>query len=363
MSNDLSVDALKDRVDDGVGTDSTVDEAVQNAAVTNIRPESVIYFEEVVDIGFAGDKNKTQNIKGSEGLPGNIAITLREPSLEGGDLYRSTDPSQSAEYKAVGDHNVEPDYDSNGDVNGIKYGIGGGTTFNAELVDDFDEEYITVYVGGTLGIRLGRVLDTYGSPSSMEGGLVEYGSDDGEYATAIRSEPVLRNDMEGHSGAIMAHLPDSDNSNPPFFGTVFQNGERSDATRSSSDGSDGGDDYTPLSPIADTDHEGYDGDAVRSRYTAEPRWSTGSNGTGGASPSSNGGSVMDLSLPTGEAGAVPSYSDFDAEWQMFIDSVSSEGLESFDADLGSIAAEFADENDLGMDVDIEGMRTVVEDRS
>jgi len=346
MSNDLSVDALKDRVDDDVGTDSTVDEAVQNAAVTNIRPESVIYFEEVVDIGFAGDKNKTQNIKGSEGLPGNIAITLREPSLEGGDLYRSTDPSQSAEYKAVGDHNVELDYDSNGDVNGIKYGIGGGTTFNAELVDDFDDEYITVYVGGTLGIRLGRVLDTYGSPSAMEGGLVEYGSDDGDYATAIRSEPVLRNDMEGHSGAIMAHLPDSDNPNPPFFGTVFQNG----------------DDYTPLNPIGDTDHEGYDDNAVRSRYTAEAQWSTGSNGAGGVSPS-NGGSDMDLSLPTGEAGAVPSYSDFDAEWQMFIDSVSSEGLDSFDADLGSIAAEFADENDLDMDVDIEGMRTVVEDRS
>ena len=343
MSSDLSVDALKDRVDDDVGssTDSTVDEVVQNAAVTNIRPESVIYFEEIVDLGFAGDKNETQNIKGSEGLPGNIAVTLREPSLEGGNLYRSTDPSQSAEYKAVGDHNVEPDYDSNGDVNGIKYGIGGGTTFNSELVEDFDDEYITVYVGGTLGIRLGRVLDTYGSPSSMEGGLVEYGTDDGDYATAIRSEPVLRSDMEGHSGAIMAHLPDSDNPNPPFFGTVFKNG----------------DDYTPLNPIGDTDHDGYDDNAVRSRYTAEAQWSTGSNS---ASSSSDGGSNIDLSLPTDNG---VSYDDFDPEWQMFIDSVASEGLDSFDTELGELAAEFADENDLHMDIDIEGMRTVVESRS
>ena len=48
---------------------------------------------------------------------------------------------------------------------------------------------------------------------------------------------------------------------------------------------------------------------------------------------------------------------------MFIDSVASEGLDSLDTNLGEVAAEFADENDLHMDVDIDGMRTIVEGRS
>jgi hypothetical protein len=334
MGDKLSMDALKERVDDG--GDTEVADNAPNGAAVNMRPESVIYFDEIVDFGFTGDLQATQNILGTgDQRPGNFVVTLKNPEVGGGDCYQSTDPTQSAEYKLVGDHNVEPDYDSNGDVNGIKYGIGGGTTFNGELVDDFEHDTIEVYLGGGMGIYVGMTLDAFGGGPSVANGLIEYGNE--EHAKAVRAAPLLRDDMEGRGGAIMARLADDGGENPAFLGTVFANGE----------------DYSEIVPITDTDHEGYS-EAVEDRYVAEAQWSSGESD----SDVSLADATDDLSLPTGSEETT--YSELSEEWKVFVDSVADQGVDSFEDDIGDVAADFADENDIEMDLDPDDLASIVE---
>jgi len=243
---DANIDALKESAkaargdDKNADTSSEVPERVQNAPRMHIRPEVVLYFDEILDVGFTGDVNDTQNLRGepTNGYGGSIAVTFENPRIGDGNLYRSTDEDQATDYKFFGDATSKP-WELNGETVGVKYD---SNTFEGELIDEFDTDVVTVYFNGPLGEFIAKTLDCAGG-FTVDGytdpiGVMEYDPQN-NYKGAVRARPILRPDMEGRAGALLVEA-DEDG---PFQGTVFRFDDEGD--------------FDPLSYIDAQDHPAY----------------------------------------------------------------------------------------------------------
>jgi len=354
-----------DTADASTDDDSEIAEEVQNAPRVNVRPEAMITFEEIVEVGFTGDVTDRQNLRGepTNGYGGSIALTVRNPSVGGGNLWKSTDEGQSADYKLYGS---ETSSKWTEEVNGEEVTLGvsyGDKNFNADYVEDFEEEYVTVYLNGALGQYIVTRLDGAGgfvvddNDYDEPFGLFEHPPDESDAESAIRRDPLLRADMDGRAGALMIEQGDSG----AFVGSVF--GEF-----------DG--EYGRLEdPISDMDHEGYrdTSNVYRGQlafdHGTDDEESGGTNEGGASIDDSDNSetvdSVDDLTMDLGDSDDT-SYEDINDAWQTFVDRLV-DAIDNGDVDqstVSQLSQNFVDDNDgvtFG-DFDGDDIADIVDDR-
>lgn len=342
-----------DSTDDD-GDEVSEDEYIDAPSV-NVRPECGLYFDAIVDFGFTGELDYAQNFRGDErrsldeeptgGYGGSIALTLENPSVGDGQLWKSTDEDQTADYRLVGPQTTSVETVDTGDEEvtvGVEYS---GRSFKSEQVDDFDEEYVTVYLSSGMAEYVARRLDALGGLSTQETldgpedydgpvGLLERPPEGSSAFNAIRRRPLLRADMTDTRGALLIELGETDNDEDSgaFLATMFTFDE---------DGN-----FDELEPITDTDHEGYRD--TSEPYRGELAWpeTHGSNDT--STDESVDEATTDLSFDGIDDGSSDelTYDDLPAEWQQFADTVhNAEGIDVEEYDVEAAAQNFVESND------------------
>lgn len=331
--------------------ETTIPEEVQNAPSVNIRPESAISYDEIVSFGFTGEVNDEQNLKGkpTSGYGGSIVVTVRNPSVSGGQLWKSTDETQSADYRLVGPETTSLDtreIDGEEHTLGIEYGK---YSFDAEQIEEFDVEYVTLYFNGGLGEYIARRLDAGGGFSYADDTvdadfdepvpLMEYPSDDSDLEGAVRRQPILRGDHT-NGGAIMFEV----NGNDAFLGTVFMeddDGEYIDLDTDIIDSMDH-DGYLDTSDVyignfAWEDH----GESEDESRSATEKSEVSSESSATSDDTVDDTDELTMDFDDGSDDVV--YADLDENWQTFIDNAVSQ-IESGNIDTDSTSVEGLAEN-------------------
>jgi len=372
MSATMSTPSMEDLKSSTDTSDASTDdneelpEEVQNAPRVNVRPEVMISFDEIVEIGFTGDVTDRQNLRGepTNGFGGSIALTVRNPSVGGGNLWKSTDEDQSADYKLYG---WETSSEWTETVNGTEATLGvsyDDKNFNGDHVADFEEEYVTVYLNGGLGQYIVTRLDAAGgfvvddNEYEEPFGLFEHPPDESDAQSAIRRDPLLRADMDGRAGALMVEQGDSG----AFVGSIF--------------GEFDGEYGIIEDPIESMDHEGYRDTSVAYRgeltfdHDTEQRASAvDSDGATDDSATEDGetpDSIDDLTMDIGSDDDT-SYADLDGNWQTFVDRLI-EAIDNGDVDPSTVpqlAQNFVEDNGDEVtfgDFDGDDIATIVEER-
>lgn len=186
-----------------------------DAPLVNVRPRSMVKADRTYEFAFNGEITAEQNIRDADTQYEDFTIiVLENPTLEHGELWKSTDDEQGQEYKLVGpaDDGVEEVIEEvDGEYGQVGIRPPNGNKFYAEQVEDFEEDYVKFFISGGQGQRLTRVLDTFGGeyarydPSEVEhdedydasiDGIVELPpDDDSDLLGRIGRTPDLRQDM------------------------------------------------------------------------------------------------------------------------------------------------------------------------
>ena len=323
----------------GGGNDTELPEEAENAPLLNVTPQCALAFDEIVDVGMAGGVTDEQNIRVSNGYSNDLVVTLKNPSVDDGELFAATNGAP-ADYKLVDTDNpkVEEDVkrvDGEFEVTGIQVY---GNSFESERVDDFEEEYVKLFIGSSCGQRLAMLLDCRGGESAYyadgekTSGLVEYppkyGSDDytpsdDGYPRLART-PTLRSDMVGESGVLFFYLDEDSgvNGNAMHKVTAFK-GEP--------------DVENALAPPTADDELG------EPEYPPYIVWDEPNSGDDGGDDGDelNFGA---LSADEDEGGEITDYDDLGEEHQMFVDKAK-DSIPA-DADIEGIYTAFCDDNGL-----------------
>lgn len=254
----MAFDNLKSKLDDareGTGGSNDYEELPR----VKLTPE-VALGGTIVDVGFTGDVEDEQNIRGGSGYGGDFVFTLENPELITGTLFealgredaegrliKNIDSSYypfnvdryngapTRDFRAVPDDwedsshvgemvkNLDGEYQPVGiEAYGTEF-PGQPTTFEESLTD-YDR--IEVFIGGQAGRMMMTAIDTtlsrsayYDDEDRLVPGLVEYPRDYGTndwnpndgslYPRAIRS-PVLHPELEGEEIALFLHFGDMD---------------------------------------------------------------------------------------------------------------------------------------------------------
>jgi len=333
---------------DSPDTETEVAEEIQNAPSLNVRPEIALYFEEIADIGFTGNLDDEQNLKGepTTGFGGSLALTLRNPSVSGGTLWKSTKDGQSSDYKLFGSETSEV-WEVQGSQVGVEYGT---NNFEGEAVDDFEEDYVTLYLGGGLGEYVLTRLDIFGGvgaepPYDEPTGVMEYAPDGSDVENAVRRQPALRADMQGRGGAIMVEVGDN---NGAFLGSVFGEYETED----------GGSTYSELEQIDSTENDGYldtselyCGDFAWADFDGEATDDSDERAANSESTDDDVedvDDVDDLTMNFSDDDSGPtSYDDLDDAWKQFVDEIvgAVEGGQIEQSKVPTMAENFVDSNE------------------
>lgn len=205
----------------GGGGDGETD--YEEFAIAKVNPTTVITGE-IEALWYTGDVSDTQQDRNSG--DGDFGVRLRNPSVPDDSIARSTDKddsetglSKDADDGQYLDYKVFDSSDEGTDLverDGVFFGVEtpNSSSFDSEVVDEFDEDVIDVYVGGTTASqRLGELLDVSGANSAhgyeggYSGGLIEYpegyGSGDTDMSPRVARNPILRDDLEGQEVEIL----------------------------------------------------------------------------------------------------------------------------------------------------------------
>jgi len=189
-------------------TDDTEQE-YENYPAIQVSPTTAVSGE-VVDLYYTGDISEEQ-----QGQYGNdFVVTVKNPSVDIGSLFVNEDREEIG-----GDLARDSDDDSVSysdyyiaDPDGKSHTIRDGVLLTDKSafveVDDFEEDTVDFFIGGSSSNRLvGEILDVNGEPSAhayneeFTDGLIEYpqgfGSGDTDKSPRAARTPFLRDDIEG----------------------------------------------------------------------------------------------------------------------------------------------------------------------
>jgi len=252
---ELSLDAAREakqegRVPDrdndaGITDEYAIDYDEHSPVEVNLKPNVMVAFDHIARVsvntyGFDDILSMEQNLQGAGKYGFDIALTLANPQIIGGDLWAPEGvededfPTYLVAQDAESEENpygLREDIIEDEDGNPIgKEAVGiedlpGGNKFEGEIVDDVPE-YIEVSIGSSRAMDILGVLDTAGmwfnsQDGEVVGGLFEtppnfgtdlYDSDEDGYPR-LTGYPSLRSDMVGQRGAITAEFVDDGEEN------------------------------------------------------------------------------------------------------------------------------------------------------
>jgi len=253
--SELTLDAARDAKQEARGTNRSNDAGITDEYAidydehspieVNLKPNVMVVFDHIARVsintyGFDDILTMEQNLQGAGKYGFDIALTLANPEIIGGDLWAPEDVDEQdfPTYLIAQDADSEENpyglrediiEDEDGNPTG-KEAVGiedlpGGNKFEGEIVDDVPE-YIEVSIGSSRAMDILGVLDTAGMWfSTKEGEVVEglfetppnfwtdlYDSDEDGYPR-LTGYPSLRRDMVGQRGAITAEFVDDGEEN------------------------------------------------------------------------------------------------------------------------------------------------------
>lgn len=354
----VDYNALAEDLNDGAGEENTVDEdEYNNAPILNIAPTVAVEYDDVVDVGMMGGIKEEQNVRKSGEQGNDIVLTLENPSVGEGSLYKAEEHQGGADYKLVDydhervDENAEK-VDGEWEVTGISVY---GWDFDSYEVDDFEEDYVRLMIGSAAGQRLAQIFDVKGGVSAYYNGdektdgLIEYppeyGSDDWDprnndtdrYPRVART-PTLRDDLRGE-GVLFFYMGDSGMHKVDVF-----NGEPTIENKVSIIDDGGEPEWQPWIVW----------DEPGSEESSDEDTGNTSGETASPSDEDTSGDV-DLSALEGgeedtddsESNDISGYSDLSEEQQAFVDRLAeSDNIDVEEADVSDLYRQFAEDNGL-----------------
>lgn len=219
--------------DAGIPDELNVDYEENDPSDVKGHAESLITFDHIARISintFGDDVNLLdleQNLEGAGQFGYTLELTLANPEVVEGQIWKETGEEDFPEFKVIGDpeddsnnhelrEEVQRDDDNNvtgAEIQGIN--VSSTSTWNGKPVDDFDDDYISVEINSSRAADLLGALDTAGQWfTTKEGEVVEgiletppnFGTDvydaDEDGHLRLVGYPELREDMVGETGAI-----------------------------------------------------------------------------------------------------------------------------------------------------------------
>ena len=345
----VDYNALAEDLNDGAGEDTSTsssdnEQQYDEAPILNICPTVAVEYDDVVDIGMMGGIKEEQNVRKSGEQGNDIVITLENPTVGEGQLYKANEGQGGADYKLVDpDHErVKKDVVENDEGEFEEQGVQVyGWDFKSERVDDFSEDYIRLMIGSAAGQRLAQIFDVKGGVSAYYAdgektdGLIEYppeyGSDewdprnnDTDRYPRIARTPTLRDDIRGE-GVLFFYMADSGMHKVDAF-----SGEPSVENKISIV-DDAGEPEWPPWVVWDSPEESSDSSEGQTSESED--------------------SDVDLSAledsSEEETTEVTGYTDLSEEQQAFVDRLAeSDNIDVGEADVSHMYQQFASDNDL-----------------
>lgn len=359
--------ALAEDLNNGAGEDnsstSSNDGDYSDAPILNVCPTVAVEYDEILDIGIMGGIKEEQNVRKSNERGNDIVITLKNPTVGEGELYKAKPEQGGADYKLVDpDHervkkDVVENEDGEFEVEGVQVY---GWDFKSVEVDDFDEDYVRLMIGSAAGQRLAQIFDCRGGVSAYYNGdekttgLIEYppeyNSDDynprendtDRYPRVARS-PTLRDDLSGSEGVLFFYMGDGGMHKVDVF-----DGEPTVENKASIIDDGGEPEWNPYIVWDEPGDNEESSDQGNGENQAEDSTQNTSTSNSGDEPDFSALSDGESDSDNEENTQVTGYEDLSAEQQAFVDRLAeSDNIDVEEADVSHLYTQFAEDN--GMD--------------